>query len=402
MIDRRVIGLAAAAALLVALAVFAVRFISAPDEVPRSATSLVEAVGPDTEGYRRAAPGTGIRFPEDHGPHPDYQLEWWYLTANLHTESGRRFGVQFTIFRNALALPDSASAEAPVTASPDRDSGWSTRQLYLAHAAVTDVEAGRFMAEERLSRGAAGLAFARASPLEVRVENWFLRQTGSATFPLKIRSDAEGFGFDLDMAPVKPVVLQGDEGFSPKGPAEGQASMYYSYTRMQTTGSVRVGNESFRVEGLSWMDREWSTGFLGPDQIGWDWFSIQLDDGRDLMVFQLRTAGPDGAPWKDGTIVDAEGRATRLGPDDFHLETGKTWTSARSGARYPVEWRLQVPREDLDLRVSALYEAQELNVSVNYWEGAMDVFSEPDGDRVGSGYLEMTGYAGGGALPGID
>lgn len=392
--DRRLVGLVLAMLLLAVLAVMAVRVATGPDEPRRRTTSIGEAVEQDADGFRRAERGTPIRFPEDHGPHPDYQLEWWYLTANLRAEDGRRFGVQFTIFRNALAPPDSVPG--------DRPDDWSTRQLYLAHAAVTDIRSGRFMASERLSRGAAGLAFARSEPLEIRVEDWFMRQTGTATFPLAVRADAGSFGFDLQASPVKPVVLQGDGGFSPKGPSAGQASIYYSYTRLETKGSIRIGDDSFRVDGFSWLDREWSTSFLGSDQVGWDWFSIQLEDGRDLMAFQLRNSDPATEPFKDGLVVAKDGSTLRLAPDDFTLEPGRIWSSPESGAHYPVEWRLRVPREGLDLRVTALHDAQELNVSVDYWEGAVDVDSAPGAAGVGTGYLEMTGYAGGKAMPGMD
>ncbi|NNF03501.1 MAG: carotenoid 1,2-hydratase [Rhodothermales bacterium] len=392
--DRRLIGAAAAVLLLVLLAILAWRVASGPEAQPRRSTGIGEAIAPDPAGYRRAEPGTQIRFPRDHGAHPDYQLEWWYLTANLRTDDGRRFGVQFTIFRNALAPPD--------TTMPDGQSAWSTRQLYLAHAAITDVESGRFEAVERLSRGAAGLAFARAQPLEVRVEDWFIRQTGRETFPAVVSAGTEAFGFELELSPVKPVVLQGDRGYSPKGPDDGQASMYYSYTRLRATGTIRAGDESFRVDGQSWMDREWSTSFLGPDQIGWDWFSIQLEDGRDLMLFQLRTANPSGDAWKEGTLVAADGTTRRIDPAEFTLEPGRTWASASSGAAYPVEWRVRVPSESIDLNVRAVLDAQELNVSVDYWEGAVDAYSADSERRSGSGYLEMTGYAASGAIPGME
>ena len=410
MTGGQLVGAAAAVLLLLVLAVLAVRVASGPGEPRRGATTLGEAIGQDAEGYKRAERGTPIRFPEDHGPHPDYQLEWWYLTANLRSEDGRRFGVQFTIFRNALAPPDSAEAGVEARGSSNGEvaaTDWSTRQLYLAHAAVTDVGSSRFVSAERLSRGGAGLAFARAQPLEVRVENWFLRQTGEATFPLQVRADADAFSFDLDVTPMKPVVLQGEAGYSPKGPAEGQASMYYSFTRLAATGSIRTDDRTFSVEGLAWMDREWSTSFLGPDQVGWDWFSIQLDDGRDLMVFQLRSSNDadsdaESTPWKEGTLVAPDGTAERLDPSEISISAGRRWTSQDTGARYPVEWRIRVPSERLDLLVRAAYDSQELNVSVDYWEGAIDVFGAGDGKRAGSGYLEMTGYTGDRALPGID
>ena len=215
------------------------------DDAPTSAsTDITEALSVDRTGFRTASAGTEMVFPRDHGPHPDYQLEWWYVTGNVYTEEGRRYGYQFTIFRNALAPADSVERAGDVEASD-----WSTRQLYLAHAALSDVEAEKFYAHEQLSRGASGLAGAAAEPLRVWVEDWSIEQTADELFPWRIKARTPEFELDLQLDPQKSLVLQGDDGFSPKGPDPGQASMYYSYTRIETTGTIAVEGRRHTVSG---------------------------------------------------------------------------------------------------------------------------------------------------------
>ena len=354
-----------------------------------ASVSVAEALAGDTAGYARADRVRPFTFPADHGPHPAFKTEWWYVTGNVRATdgSGRRFGVQFTVFRSALA-PDTARAP---TAS-GRASGWATDQLYMAHVAVGDVAARTFYAEERFARGAAGLAGASADPVTAFVGPVRLEATGpgDGPVPLRLTGGAEGASFDLRARPLKPIVLQGDRGLSRKGVGVGNASYYYAQTRMATTGTVTVGGETVPVEGLSWLDREWSTSVLAPGQIGWDWFALHLDDGRDLMLFQLRESDASREPAVEGSLIDADGVKTRLGAGDFTLEPLGTWTSD-SGAEYPVRWRVRVPSAGLDLEVAAAFEAQELDATVRYWEGAVDV----TGSASGVGFLEMTGYADG-------
>ena len=356
-----------------------------------ASVSVAEAMAGDTVGYARADRVRPFDFPADHGPHPAFKAEWWYVTGNVRATdgTGRRFGVQFTVFRSALA-PDTAGAA--------RASGWATDQLYMAHVAVGDVEAERFYSAERFARGAAGLAGASAEPVTAFVGPVRLAATGPAggPVPLRITGQAEGAAFDLRARPLKPVVLQGDRGLSQKGAGAGNASYYYAQTRMATEGTVTVGGETVPVEGLTWLDREWSTSALAPGQVGWDWFALHLDspdgrgNGRDLMLYQLRQSDGSKDPLSEGSFVAADGTKTRLAAGDFALEPVETWTSPLGGT-YPVRWRVRVPSAGLDLEVAAAFPAQELDATVRYWEGAVDV----TGSARGTGFLEMTGYADG-------
>jgi len=364
---------------------------SRSDEAIDSNLSLAEAMGGDTTGYARADAVRDFVFPDDHGPHPAFKTEWWYYTGNLEAENGRRFGFQFTLFRIALTPPD---ADADSIDSTVRATDWATNQLYMGHFAVSDVGGEQFYAAERFSRGAAGLAGAQSPPFRVWLEDW--ETSGDSTgFPMRVRAAQDGAALDLMLDPVKPLVFQGDRGLDPKGDEPGNASYYYSATRMAATGTVTVAGETFDVEGLAWMDREWSTSALGDDQVGWDWFALQLDDGRDLMYYQLRTQDGTPDPESDGVLVGEDGTKTPLYRDDVTLEVTDTWTSPLGGT-YPSGWRLRVPAQDLDLTITPYFEAQELDVSVRYWEGAVRVDGTANGQPIrGSGYVELTGYAGG-------
>lgn len=351
-----------------------------------ASVSVAEAMSGDTTGYARADRVVDFAFPADHGPHPAFKAEWWYVTGNVRATDGtdRRFGVQFTVFRSALA-PDTAASERP--------SGWASSQLYMAHVGIGDVEARRFYHAERFSRGAAGLAGASAEPVEAFLGPVRLvgLEASAGAVPLRVTGEADGAAFDLEARPVKPVVLQGDRGLSQKGAGPGNASYYYAQTRMATTGTVTLpGGEAVPVEGLTWLDREWSTSALGPGQVGWDWFALHLDDGRDLMLYQLRRDDGSKDPLSEGSLVGPDGSKTRLEAPDFTLEPLATWESPRGGA-YPVRWRVRVPDAGLDVEVEAAFEAQELDATVRYWEGAVDV----SGSAAGVGFLEMTGYADG-------
>ncbi|WP_412067105.1 lipocalin-like domain-containing protein [Rubrivirga sp. IMCC43871] len=355
----------------------------APPAVGAS-VSVAEAMSGDTTGYARADRVVDFAFPADHGPHPDFKAEWWYVTGNVRATDGtdRRFGIQFTVFRSALAPADTA----------DRASDWATRQLYMAHVAIGDVSTETFYDAERFSRGAAGLAGASAEPVAAFLGPVRLVAAGdaSAAVPLRLTGEAEGASFDLTARPLKPIVRQGDRGLSQKGAGEGNASYYYAQTRMATTGTVTLPDgEAVPVEGLTWLDREWSTSALGDNQVGWDWFALHLDDGRDLMLYQLRQTDGSKDPLSEGSLVAVDGSKTRLDAGDFSLEPLETWST--NGADYPTRWRVRVPSAGLDIEVMAAFEAQELDATIRYWEGAVDV----SGSASGVGFLEMTGYADG-------
>lgn len=338
--------------------------------------------GGNTAGYARAYAPRAFSFPADHGPHPEYRQEWWYFTGNLATRQGRRFGFQLTFFRIALTPAPAA-----------RDSAWAASQAYMAHFTVSDIGTGRFHAFERFSRAALGLAGASAQPLRVWLEDWSAEGTGENGLPLRLRAAQDAVAVDLALGSLKPPVLQGDQGLSRKGPAPGNASYYYSLTRMPTQGTIRIGSETFEVEGLSWMDREWSTSALGEDQVGWDWFSLQLSDGREVMFYRLRRRDGSADPFSSGTLVHADGSSRSLGPDDVELRALAHWRSPGTGVRYPSRWAFHIPDEGLELEVVPCLTGQELDLSVRYWEGAVQAQGSARGRPVtGSGYLELTGY----------
>lgn len=345
---------------------------------------VIGALSPqDSTGYRRAEPGTEISFPDDHGPHPDYQIEWWYYTGNLETAEGRHFGYQLTFFRRALQPP--AQRE-------QRPSDWSANQIYLAHFALSDVAGEGFHAFERLSRGAAGLAGANADPFHVWLYDWEVERTAPDAYQL--RAAAEGLSLQLDLQDVKGLILHGDGGYSQKGPEPGNASYYVSQTRLETSGEISIGEQTFVVSGLSWMDHEFSTSALSQNQVGWDWFSLQFDDGSELMVFQIRRADGSADPFSSGSLIEPDSLVRQLDREDFVIQPIDTWRSPHSGGLYPAAWEINVPNFDLTLNLTPYLADQELRVSFTYWEGAVNVTGSRGGAALnGDGYVELTGYA---------
>jgi predicted secreted hydrolase len=339
--------------------------------------------GPDP--WRRVTAGYRFAFPDDHRSHPEYKIEWWYYTGNLAARDGRRFGYQVTFFRVGVEFE-------PATASR-----WAVRDLFMAHLAVTDVAGRRYRFRERLNRAGPGQAGAAVDRYHVWNEDWSVRLDPEGTHVLT--AVERDLGVDLRLSPGKPPVAHGRDGISRKGAEPGNATHYYSLTRMPTRGTVSIDGTEVEVEGLSWMDHEFGTRVLEPDQVGWDWFSIQLDDGTDMMVFQLRRTDGTHDPHSSGTLVDASGAATPLRPDAFDLRPLAQWRSPHSGGNYPVAWRVTVPGRALDLAVRPVVDDQELRLrdssGVIYWEGAVVVTGTRHGRPVrGHGYLELTGYAG--------
>ena len=258
---------------------------------------------------------------------------------------------------------------------------------------MSDVDGKQFHSFERWSRGAVGLAGAQAEPFKVWVKDW--AADGAPVFPMHLEAAEGDAAIDLLLQAGKPPVLQGDHGLSRKGSEPGNASYYYSLTRMPAAGNLRVGGERFAVTGDAWMDREWSTSSLAADQVGWDWFALQLADGSDLMLYRLRRQGGAADPASSGTAIAPDGSSRPLALADFRVESRGEWRSPRSGARYPERWRIRVPGEGLDLDVRPLLADQELDVSIRYWEGAVEVSGTRRGAPVrGHGYVELTGYAG--------
>ncbi len=364
-------------------------FLYRPSPEPQTPSlSVGRALGGEAEaqeGYARATEHRAFRFPEDHGPHPDYRNEWWYITGNLDAPQRRPFGFQLTLFRIALASELQMAEPTP--------SAWRSRQVYMGHLALTDVEDERFFSEERFARGAAGLAGAQTSPLRVWLEEWRIEAPGPSTFPLHLQAGGDGFRIDLQLERGKPVVLQGDRGLSQKSAEPGNASYYYSLTRMPAAGEITIGEERWPVRGQAWLDREWSTSALGPDQVGWDWFALQFADGRELMFYRLRLRDGATDPLSAGTLVGPEGDVTRLTADEVSIAELAHWESPRSGIRYPSRWRLRIPKAGLSLEVRPRIPDQELDHTVTYWEGAVQVDGTAAGRSIaGRGYVELTGY----------
>lgn len=339
----------------------------------------------DTDGWQRAAPGRPIVLPDDHAAHPDYRLEWWYYTGNVEGDDGHPYGYQVTFFRYGVAR------------EPANASAWAVRDLYMTHVAVTDVAAGRHHHDDRLNRAGVHWAGARADRYEVWNETWRASRDGEGTHHLQVDTDA--FSLDLRLDEGKPAALQGLGGYSRKGSDPGNASYYYSLTRMPTRGLLRLGGRTVTVRGHSWMDHEFGTSALEPGTQGWDWFALQLDDGRDLMVFRLRRLDGQRDPYSAGTWVAPDGTTRALGADDFTIAPRRHWTSPVSDATYPVAWDLSLP-DGVSLRVTAVVDAQELvtrrSTNVTYWEGAVRVEGwAGQTPLTGRGYVELTGYAGG-------
>lgn len=345
--------------------------------------SVEEVLGvEEDQPYARAIQPRKFVFPNDHGPHPQFKTEWWYYTGNLFSESKRRFGYQLTFFRSALTPEDQK-----------RSSNWATNQIYMAHFALTDVKSERFYHFERFSRGSLGLAGATADPFRVWLENWSAGGKIGETLPMKLSASEGDVAIELHLESAKPIVLQGEKGLSQKSAKPGNASYYYSITRMPTSGSIIISDESFQVSGTSWLDREWSTSALGEGQVGWDWFSLQFDDGRELMYYQIRLKDGTADPLSSGVLVDTDGSTQRLKPSDIDIKVLNHWRSSKSGANYPAKWRVAIKKEGISLEIEPVLAEQELNTTVRYWEGAVTVqVKDSAGILAGFGYVELTGY----------
>ncbi|MFS0827434.1 lipocalin-like domain-containing protein [Pseudomonas phoenicis] len=337
----------------------------APEPPARSYAGL----GQEAAAYTQVQRGVPLVFPRDHGAHDGFRIEWWYVTANLHDAQGRDWGVQWTLFRSALR---------PGAVEP----GWSSANLWMAHAALTGP--GGHQSSERLARGGIGQAGVQAAPLRAWIDDWSL--TGDAQIrDLNMRAQGEGFAYDLDLASQKPLVLHGDHGYSEKS-GQGQASYYYSQPFYQVSGVVERGGQRIPVTGNAWLDREWSSQPLAAGQSGWDWFSLHLDGGAKLMLFQVRQ--DHGKPYRAGTWIGADGRSEPLQGEQIRL-TPQASTRQHEGQVVPTRWRVQVPGKRLDIEVQALEPQAWMHTRFPYWEGPVRI----EGTSGGRGYLEMTGYA---------
>ncbi len=335
------------------------------------------------EGFARVTEARVMQFPQDHGPHLDFQTEWWYYTGNLVANDGRRFGYQLTFFRRGI------TAGIPET----RQSDWATNQIYFAHFAITDEKNNSHNEAEIFERGAAGMAGASGTPFRVWIENWSAEGLNRDASNVKLVADDGKMSLNLELNASKPPVVHGEHGVSQKTETRGNASYYVSFTRMPTQGTVRINDETFQVTGNSWFDHEWGTTSLGENAAGWDWFSIQLDDNRELMFFQIRNKDGSIEALSSGTLVEPDGSTKYLNRDDVKITPQEFWTSNFSQGKYPNKWNVKSDVGNFDLTLTPLIADQEMRVSFTYWEGAVNVVGTSNGKNVrGQGYVEMTGY----------
>ena len=339
---------------------------------------LLLAVAParGQAGWPAVTPGRLLSFPRDHGSHPEYRTEWWYVTGWVRDETGADLGVQVTFFRNRPNVAE------------DNPSAFAARQLVFAHAAIADPARGRLTHDQRAARAVFDLAGAATGTTRAWIGDWSLALDGE-TYRAKIA--ARDFALDLAFRATQPLLIQGDRGYSRKGPLPQHASWYYSRPQLAVTGSVEVGGKARAVTGRAWLDHEWSSEVMAPDAVGWDWVGANLDDGGALMAFRMRDRA-GGTVWAGGAWRRADGTTDILGPDAVRFEPGRRWTSPRTGVAYPVEFTLRAG--GTDYAITPLFDDQELDSRAStgtvYWEGAVRLTG---GDRpAGRGYLELTGY----------
>lgn len=366
-----------------------------------------------TGGFARAHRSRKFTFPQDHLAHPDFKHEWWYFTGNIVASSGERFGYQFTVFR--IGLIPNASLKKPSKfissdsgSSQHLDSKWRANHFYMGHLALTDVNNKQHYSYEKFARNAHGLAGAQliktkdtekteSAGIKVWVEDWQIESQGDGVFPLRLQAQYENISLDLTLDNDKAPVFHGYDGLSQKGKKAGNASYYYSITRLKTHGHIKVDGSEFRVKGHSWLDREWSTSALEKGQVGWDWFALQLKDGVDIMFYNLRRDDGSLDPYSSGTIISKDGKSQLLLAEDVNIEVLNQWESNQSNSVYPASWNIRIPKHKLELNVEPLIPNQENNLTVRYWEGAVSVSGTkhlPTGKKPidGYGYVELAGY----------
>ena len=335
-------------------------------------------------GFARALEVRPFELPQDHGPHPDFQTEWWYYTGNMQSETGEQFGFQLTFFRRGLS---------PGVIGGGRASGLATNQIYFAHFALSDIGSGEHHAYERFSRGAGDLAGASGAPFRVWLEDWSAQAIDEEGGEVRLVASEGTIGIELVLRSAKPIVLHGEQGLSRKSDSPGNASYYLSYTRMVAEGTIAVEGKTVAVQGEGWFDHEWSTSALAPGAVGWDWFALQLSDGREIMLARIRNADGSIDPVSGGTLVEADGSPRLLAPGEVEIQVLSHWKSPETTAVYPSAWRVVIPSAGLDLQLRPWLESQEMNLRIVYWEGAVRVEGVSQGVEVqGHGYVELTGY----------
>ncbi len=355
--------------------------------------SLISTDLPVAADYPEISGPCNPSFPKDHASHPEYRTEWWYYTGNLKSAAGELYGFQLTFFRLRTAPP--ASGERP----PGNISSWRAGQLYAAHAAISDISSGVFRHSEKTSRGALEMAGVKEGDGRVEV---FVHQWRATIMPElhSLSADEPGFSFSLDLRPAKEPVLHGDSGYSRKGEEPSESSCYYSITRFEAKGKVAIDGIEKEVQGTAWMDHEFASAPIAPNIAGWDWFSIQLSDGSDLMLYLMRNKSGGYSAVSSGTFVGKDGRTVHLSVQDFRAQVLSEWKSPHTGAVYPASWLIEIPLLGLRLNVSPNLTDQEmqtpLSARITYWEGSVRAEGTGRGGHPvsGAGYVELTGYAG--------
>jgi len=335
-----------------------------------------------TEGYAQARSGQLLTFPRDHGTHPDFRIEWWYLTANLESPDGKPYGAQWTLFRLAVQPPQ---VQEPGNA-------WQSKQMFMGHFAISTPET--HIAFQRYSRGGEHGPLARSgvkeAPFAAWLDDWVMRSTGTDWLPMEVLAQQDDYSIHLDLAGDNPLVLHGDEGFSQKHP-HGGGSFYYSQPFLTANGELEVAGKRILVTGQAWLDREWGSQFLRGQQEGWDWFSLHLENGEKLTLFQLRqpdVKSPD-ENFRYGMLMRPDGGTEQLNPEKIKMTVLRTTSIANR--QLPLSWRIELPQLNRTLEIEALHPQQWMDVDFPYWEGAITASGEGPGNR-GRGYMELTGY----------
>ncbi len=338
--------------------------------------------------FTRALPGYRYQFPRDHGQHPDFRTEWWYFVGNVRSDAGARFGYELTFFRTATTPPgDPVANKSPLVAG----------QIYFAHFAISTIERETHRSWERIGRVGFGQCSASEEGLDLRIGPW--RAVMDADETITLRAEAGAGAINLRLDPAKPPVIHGADGVHQKAADPGQASHYVSFTRLATSGTLQWEGETHRVEGGSWMDHEFGSDQLGEEEVGWDWFALQLETGEELMVYQIRRADGSAAPFSAGTLVAPDGAGRSLRASDYQIEPTGQWQSPESGAVYPMGWIVTLPAQQARLTITPAFEAQEMQTTrttgTTYWEGTVTITGQwRDQPAEGQGYVELVGYSG--------
>tara|TARA_B100000686_G_C16800620_1_gene985710 strand:- start:3228 stop:4367 length:1140 start_codon:yes stop_codon:yes gene_type:complete len=340
--------------------------------------------GEERSSFKQALPGYEYSFPRDFFSHDDFKVEWWYYTGNLEGEDGLQFGYQLTFFR----------VDLDGTNTIPNPSRWKIKQIYFAHMTVTDIDNKKFYFFERINRNALNSAGARSDRFLVWNEDWVLTKRGKSHHLKAVQS---GTGIDLLLKPLKKLVFHGENGVSQKGTGEGNASHYFSYTRMMSEGTVWIGGKPFTVKGTSWMDREFSSNHLSREHVGWDWFSLKLDNQIEIMLYQIRLKKGGVEPYSSGTLIAEDGSSQKLKLSKFKIKQTDRWISKNTGIRYPSKWIISISERNIQLEISPNLADQELHhlrsIAGSYWEGSVNIQGHYKGRPVtGTGYIELVGY----------